>query len=89
VLHCAAEMLRFPRIIPTACAVNCGRGYPWDHRNAISVTYHDNQLWMLRSAEYPGYRIHADTASGSTATADWVPCNSSDHYQWFSWHAGL
>jgi len=74
---------------PAACALNGGRGYPWDRWTAISIRYHNNQLWMLRSAEYPGYCIHADTANGSTATADWVPCNSNDHYQWFNWDVGL
>jgi hypothetical protein len=74
---------------PSACAQDGGRGYAWDRWTAMSIKYHNNQLWMLRSAEYTGYCIHADTGNGTTATADWVPCNSSDHYQWFSWDVGL
>jgi hypothetical protein len=72
-----------------ACEQDGGAGYPWDRWTAISIEYHSNQLWMLQSAEYPGYCVHADLPDGSTATADWVPCDSSDHYQWFSWNVGL
>jgi hypothetical protein len=71
----------------SACAQDGGRGYAWDRWTAISIKYHNNQLWMLQSAEYPGYCIHAETPNPNfTATADWVPCNSSDHYQWFNWY---
>jgi hypothetical protein len=58
----------------SACATNGGDGYPWDRWTAIGIKYHSQQLWVLRSAAYPSYCLHADlpNANGVSA-ADWVP----------------
>lgn len=74
---------------PSACALNNGAGYPWDRWTATSIEYHSNQLWVFHSADptFSGLCI-VEPYSGSPAT--YTSCDTTSHYQWFSWpNSGL
>ena len=65
----------------SACDLNNGAGYAWDRWTAISIEYHSNQLWMLKSADNDEC-IYA-TVEESPIT--WGTCVTTDHAEWYSW----
>ncbi len=69
-----------------ACALNNGAGYTWDRWTAISIEYHSNQLWMFKNVNN-GECMDEVTYADPTFYAS---CNTSNHYEWFSWpYSGL
>jgi hypothetical protein len=70
----------------SACALNNGAGYPWDRWTAISIEYHGNQLWMLKSAD----NGECIDETGDVDPAFYASCDTSNHYEWYSWpNSGL
>ena len=71
---------------PSACELDGGAGYPWDRWTAMSIEYHSDQLWMFQSADKTADCMQVDAGDD---LAFWAGCDTSSHYQWFQWQAGL